>query len=107
MVSGGRNRRTLPYVPQDNTMTPAACAPAAQLLGQLGVGFGGAGLDQLDGDHRAAAAHVADPVVVGLQPAEPVLHQRLDLRGRARPARRLSMVSMVASAAAHATGLPP
>ena len=50
-------------------------------LGQLGVGLGGARPDELDGDHRAAAADVADAVVVGLQAVQPVLHQPLDLPG--------------------------
>ena len=107
MVSGGRNRNTLPNVPQVSTITPAAWTAGAQLLGQLGVGLGGAGLDQLHGDHRAAAADVADAVVLGLQPAQPVLHQLFDLRGARSTSPSASIVSMVASAAAHATGLPP
>ena len=107
MVSGGRNRSTLPNVPQDNTITPAAWHPAHSALVRLGVGFGGAGLDQLHGDHRAAATHVADAVVVGLQPAQPVLHQLFDLRARAPPARRSRSFRWSASAAAQATGLPP
>ncbi len=51
----------------------------AQCLGQVGVGLGGARLDQLDRDHRAATTDVADTVVVDLQPAQPVLHQLFDL----------------------------
>ena len=43
-----------------------------------GFGFGGAGLDQFHGDHRAAAADVADHVVPGLHGAQPLQHDRLD-----------------------------
>src|SRR5882757_5358665 len=53
----------------------------AQRLGEVGVGLGGTRLDQLDGDHGPATPDVADAVVVGLQAAQAVLHQGLDLTG--------------------------
>jgi len=46
---------------------------------ELGIGLRTSRLDQLHRDHRASAAHITDPVVVDLQPAQPVLHQLFDL----------------------------
>ena len=60
-------------------MTPARCAAAHNALVSSGSGSMLPERDQFDGDHRAAAADIADPVVVGLQSAQPVLQQSLDL----------------------------
>jgi hypothetical protein len=58
----------------------ARCVTArTQRFGQVRIGFDGARLDQLQRDHRAAATYLADAIVLGLQSAKPVLHQRLDL----------------------------
>ena len=52
-----------------------------QRLRQIRIRFCAARFDQLNGDHRAASANVADPVIVGLHPVQLVLHQRLDPLG--------------------------
>ncbi len=81
MVSGGSSRMMLPYMPHVKTMTPAAWAAVASFVGQLGVGVGGPGFDQLDGDHGAPAPHIADPVVGGLQPQQRVHDQPFEVPG--------------------------
>ncbi len=72
----------------------------------LGVRLVGAGLDQLDGEHRADPAHVADDGVLGLQFQQRGLEHALDALGlaRGRPPRSCSNTAM---AAAQAIGLPP
>ena len=70
MTSGGRKRMTLPYVPQVRTSTPCSWH-AWRPRGQLGVRLGRARLDELDRQHAAAAADVADRRALvrdGLQP---------------------------------------
>ena len=61
MDSGGSSRMTLPYVPQVRTITPSAWAALATAPVSCGVGFAGGRVDDLDRDHGAAAAHLADP----------------------------------------------
>ena len=105
IASGGRKRSTLPNVPQVRTMTPRWCAASATALARSGPA------------HRCRSGPVRRRSSLRgrgrrrcgrRRPAgvQPILHEPLDLRGP--PTRSsASMVSMVASAAAQATGLPP
>ena len=107
MASGGRNRSTLPQVPQVRVTTPRRWqyAETAAVRGRVRVG--GAGVAELDRHHRAATADVADHGVLGGQRVEPAAHQRRRSRGPA-PVRSCARISSIApSAAAQATGLPP
>ena len=63
---------------------------------------------ELDADHQARAAHVADAVVLGrdqLAQAAPSAPRRGRAAFATRPSSRI--VSSTAMPAAHATGLPP
>ena len=63
--SGGRNRKTFPYVPQVSVTRPRSWQPlltaaVSAEVGLLGLGVG----DELHGDHRAPAPHLTDLVVL-------------------------------------------
>ena len=79
--SGGRNRNTLPQVPQVSVTTPCWWQYAETAAVRAGSGVRVPGVVQLDRHHRAAAADVADDRVVGLQLAQPVRHPLADLAG--------------------------
>ena len=98
----------MPKVPQVRVTSPGAWQ--ALLTAAVSVGVGRLALevaDQLDGQHRAAAADVADHVVLVGQRARAAARNSAST-ARARPARSSAfIVSMAPSAAAQATGLPP
>ena len=105
--SGGRNRNTLPHVPQVSVTTPCWWQYAEAAAVRAGSGVRVPGVVELDRHHRAAAADVSDDRVVGLQLAQPVADIRSP-SARARAARSWDRISSSApSPAAHATGLPP
>ena len=56
--------------------------------GERGIRLPGRGVDELGGDHRAVAAHVADPRVGGLQVGQAVREDARRSRARARSGRR-------------------
>ena len=72
---------TLPYVPQVSTITPSAAVRLATAAVRAASGLARGGVDELDRDHGAAAADVADAGVGGLRGGEPVEQQRADLAG--------------------------
>ena len=88
-------------------MTPWAMHALATARGERGIRLARRRVDELGGDHRAVAAHVADARVGRLQRGQAL---REDAR-RSRCARSISpsfsKASIAASAAAHAIGLPP
>ena len=84
ITSGGRKRSTLPNVPQVSVSTPCWWQAALSLPACGGVGLLGAGLDDLDGHHRAASAHVADGGELAGQGGQPVRHRLPDALGGAR-----------------------
>lgn len=87
-------------------MTPWACALAHSAL--VSSGSGSAVPDFTNSTAiMAPRTDIADPVVVGLHAVQLVLHQPFDLLGTVEHAKSISVVSMVPSAAAQATGLPP
>ena len=88
-------------------MTPAAWAAVATRGGERGIRLPRDRVDELDRDHRAAAAHLGDARVGVAQGAE-LLEAGCAPISRARSTRpSCSYVSIVASAATQASGLPP
>jgi hypothetical protein len=84
---GDRERRQepehvaeVPQVPQVSTMTPGVRL-SGHPLGESRVRGRGAGLDELDGHHRPAAANLTDPAVGPLQRLEAVRQRGADDAG--------------------------
>ena len=81
MVSGGKKRRTLPNVPQDNTITPAVWQPTHSFMVSSGSGSSVPGLT------NSIAIIAPRPRTSPMRSSstcrlpEPVLHQDLDLAG--------------------------
>ena len=99
-TSGGIQRRTVLYVPADIRMRRPSCRQWAAIGRRPGR------VVELDGDHQAEPAHLADAGVVGLQLAQPG-RQLLAAGDDVVEEPRAVTTSIVASAAAHPIGLPP
>ena len=108
ITSGGRKRSTLPYVPAVSVISPCWWQAAETAAGQRRVrACFVPGLDQFDGEHRAAPADVADRRrTCSASALESRAHRLLDPPGRAGQVLG-RIVSIAPSAAAQATGLPP
>ena len=95
------------FLPAPRTSTPRRnIAWTSALRSSTARSFVCAIAHQLDADHQALAADVADERVLLLQRAQAVDQVRPDGWRRSRPARPCSS-AIVAFAAAHETGLPP